>query len=80
LVLSLFLERAGTLTPMEVKRTDNPSVLDARHLLAFLVEHPEQARHGYIVCRCKAPLLLHDKATALPWFCLWPDFSLERKN
>jgi predicted AAA+ superfamily ATPase len=68
--VDFIIERSGKLTPVEVKWTDNPSVLDARHLLAFLAEHPKQARHGYIVCRCKAPLRLHEKVTALPWFCL----------
>jgi hypothetical protein len=41
--------------------------LDARHLLTFLAEHPKQARHGFIICRCPRPLRLHDKVTALPW-------------
>jgi len=31
---------------------------------------PKQAKRGYLVCRCEAPLQLHDKVTALPWFCL----------
>ena len=30
----------------------------------------ELAKRGYLVCRCQAPLQLHDKVTALPWFCL----------
>jgi hypothetical protein len=37
---------------------------------ANLGEHAKQAKHGYIICRCKAPLRLHDKVTALPWLCL----------
>jgi len=53
-----------------VKWTGNPSLTDARHLLTFLGEHPKQAKRGYLVCRCQAPLQLHDKVTALPWFCL----------
>jgi predicted AAA+ superfamily ATPase len=64
------IEREGRFTPVEAKWTDNPSLSDARHLLRFLAERPKQARHGYIICRCKAPLRLHDKVTALPWFCL----------
>lgn len=64
------IEREGKFTPVEVKWTNNPSLSDARQLLRFLGEHPKQARHGYIICRCEAPLRLHDKVTALPWFCL----------
>ena len=64
------IEREGELTPLEVKWTDHPTLTDARHLLTFLSEHPTQAKRGYIVCRCSAPLELHDQVTALPWFCL----------
>lgn len=64
------IQRKGRFTPVEVKWTDKPSPPDARHLPTFLGEHPKQARHGYIICRCKAPLRLHDKVRALPWFCL----------
>ncbi len=64
------IERAGRFTPVEVKWTENPSLSDARHLLTFLDEHPKRAKHGYIICRCQAPLRLHDNITALPWFCL----------
>jgi predicted AAA+ superfamily ATPase len=68
--VDFIIERAGTLTPIEVKWTERPAVQDARRLLTFLAEHPKQAKHGYIVCRCSAPLRLHDQITALPWFCL----------
>ena len=68
--VDFIIERAGRFTPVEVKWTDNPSLSHARHLLTFLGEHRKQAKHAYIVCRCKAPLRLHDKVTALPWFCL----------
>ena len=68
--IDFIIEREGKLTPLELKWTDNPSLTDARHLLAFLGEHPKQAKRGYLVCRCQAPLQLHDKVTALPWFCL----------
>ncbi len=63
-----FLHRK--LTPVEVKWTQNPSLSDARHLLGFLREHPKTAQHGYLICRCPLPRQLHDKVTALPWFCL----------
>lgn len=72
---SRFLQLAATeseqrLTPIEVKWTDHPTPADARHLLQFMREHPERARHGYVVCRCASPLRLHEQITALPWFCL----------
>ncbi len=68
--VDFIIARAGKLTPIEVKWTENPSLTDARHLLTFLQEHPRQAKHGYIICRCVRPLRLHDKVTALPWACL----------
>lgn len=68
--VDFIVERDGLLTPIEVKWSENPSLSDARHLLTFLGEHPRQARHGYIICRCPRPLQLHDKITALPWYCL----------
>ena len=68
--VDFIIERGGTLTPIEVKWSEKPSVHDARHLLTFLAEHPKQAKHGYIVCRCSRPAQIHDKITALPWFCL----------
>lgn len=68
--IDFVIDRDGTLTPIEVKWTDRPSVRDARRLLAFLNEHRGRAGHGYIVCRCPRPMQLHDQVTALPWFCL----------
>ena len=64
------LERDNARTPVEVKWRERPTVHDARHLLSFLAGHPQQARHAYVICRCAAPLRLHDQITALPWFCL----------
>ena len=59
--------RAGRLVPVEVKWTERPTGADARHLRTFLDEHPKQARHGYVVCRCPEPLAIDDRVTALPW-------------
>jgi uncharacterized protein len=56
--------------PFEVKWTEKPTLPDARHLLAFMAEHPREAKHGYVVCRCPRPLALADNITALPWYCL----------
>lgn len=68
--VDFIIERGGTLTPIEVKWSEKPTVQDARHLLTFLAEHPKQAKQGYIVCRCSRPAQIHEKITALPWFCL----------
>lgn len=68
--VDFIVEHGGRLAPIEVKWTENPKLSDARHLLTFINEHPRKAPHGYIICRCDRPLRLHDKITALPWFCL----------
>ena len=68
--VDFIIERTGTLTPIEVKWTENPTLNDARHLLTFLEEKSKEATRGYVICRCPRPLQLHDKLTALPWFCL----------
>ena len=68
--IDFIVERGETLTPIEVKWTENPRLSHARHLLIFMDEHPKVARHGYIICRCSRPLALHEKITALPWQCL----------
>jgi predicted AAA+ superfamily ATPase len=68
--VDFIVERDSALTPVEVKWTEHPTVQDARHLLSFLEEHPKLAKQGFIVCRCRRPMRLHDKILALPWFCL----------
>jgi len=68
--VDFIIEHGGGLTPIEVKWTENPTVNDARHLLAFIQEKKPKAKHGYVICRCPRPLQLHDHITALPWFCL----------
>ena len=68
--VDFIIARGGRFIPIEVKWTEHPSLGDARHLLTFLDEHPKHARHGYIICRCPAPLALDDRVTALPWSCL----------
>jgi predicted AAA+ superfamily ATPase len=65
--VDFIIARGGTLIPIEVKWTEHPTPGDARHLLRFLDEHPTRARHGYVICRCAAPLALTDRVTALPW-------------
>jgi uncharacterized protein len=68
--VDFIIQRAGRLVPIEVKWTENPTLSDARHLLAFLAEHPQRAHGGYIICRCPQPLALSKQITALPWFLL----------
>lgn len=68
--VDFIIERENKLTPIEVKWSEKPTLHDARHLRTFLEEHPKLAEHGFIVCRCARPMQLHDKVTALPWFCL----------
>jgi hypothetical protein len=62
------IEDAGLLYPIEVRWTEHPALSDARHLLVFMKDHPDRARHGYVVCRCPYPLALSDSITAIPWW------------
>lgn len=57
----------GRLVPIEVKWTERPAPADAKQVSRFLEEHRGRARHGYVVCRCREPLALSDRVTALPW-------------
>lgn len=68
--VDFIIARSGKLIPIEVKWTEHPTPGDARHLLRFLDEHPKRARHGFVICRCSAPLALTDRVTALPWSLL----------
>ncbi len=68
--IDFIVERQGRFIPFEVKWTERPTLSDARHLVAFMKEHPKQAKHGYVICRCPRPLALADNVTALPWHCL----------
>lgn len=64
------IERDDGLVPLEVKWTERPSAHDARHVRAFLRDHPQRAARGWLVCRCPHPMQLDEKIVALPWFCL----------
>ena len=68
--VDFIIERDKHLIPIEVKWTENPTLHEARHLRTFLDEHPRQSKHGFVICRCRQPLELHERVTALPWFCL----------
>ena len=56
--------------PIEVKWTERPRPVDARHLETFLDEFPRRARRGVLVCRCPRPQQLTDRVTAIPWDAL----------
>lgn len=64
------VEREDELIPIEVKWTEKPAFSDARHLLTFLDENRKRSRRAFIVCRCRRPMQLHDRVTAIPWHCL----------
>ena len=68
--IDFIIRTSNRLIPVEVKWTEHPSIGDARHLVMFLREHPKQAKHTLIVCRCPHPLRLHDQVTAIPWLYL----------
>ena len=68
--VDFIIEHRNELIPIEVKWTENPTLSDARHLRDFLDDHPKRAKHAWIICRCKAPLALDERITAVPWFCL----------
>lgn len=68
--VDFIIEQGRRLTPIEVKWTHHPSLSDARHLLKFMEENPARAPRAYIICRCSRPMEIHEKVTALPWFCL----------
>jgi predicted AAA+ superfamily ATPase len=68
--IDFIIEHADKLVPIEVKWTERPSESDERHLRTFLKEHPRQAGHAYLICRCTRPQAVCDNVTALPWFCL----------
>lgn len=70
LEVDLIVSLGGQLTPIEVKWTERPSTKDARHLHAFLQDHPHEARHGFIVCRCERPQTISDTVTAMPWWMM----------
>jgi uncharacterized protein len=65
--VDFILERDERLLPIEVKWTESPSIMDARHLATFVKENPDVCDKGLVICRCREPLALSDAITALPW-------------
>ena len=68
--IDFIVETGGRLIPIEVKWTERPSPSDARHVAAFLREHPGKAERGWVVCRCPRPEALSGNVTAIPWWML----------
>jgi predicted AAA+ superfamily ATPase len=66
--VDFIIEDSGFLYPIEVKWTERPDLSDARHLLAFMKDHHEKAKQGFIICRCPYPLALSERITAIPWW------------
>lgn len=60
------LSRNGTLLPIEVKWTVNPSQKDAKHLELFLNEYPT-ATQAYVVCQVTHPQTLSEGIEAISW-------------
>ncbi len=65
--VDLVWEGAREDVPIEVKWTERPRPEDARHVEAFLDEHPSRARRGLVVCRCREPQQLTDRVRAIGW-------------
>jgi hypothetical protein len=59
------VELPGRLLAIGVKWTERPTRSDARHLRTFLAEN--RAAEGFVVCRCRRPLDLGERITAVAW-------------
>jgi hypothetical protein len=68
--VDFIISRDARLTPIEVKWAERPPLADARHVVAFLRDHPARARRYYVICRCESVLALSDQITGLPWLAL----------
>lgn len=60
------LDASHKLIPIEVKWSDNPRLVDARHLIRFMQEYPT-AKMSYIVCRTPQRYKLAENITVIPW-------------
>ncbi len=60
------IDKEGVYIPIEVKWTDSPKSIDAKHLQIFLREYPT-AKKGFVICNTPHALKLSENITALPW-------------
>jgi predicted AAA+ superfamily ATPase len=60
------LEISHQFIPIEVKWSDKPRLVDARHLIKFMQEY-STAKMSYIVCRTPQTYKLAENVTVIPW-------------
>jgi hypothetical protein len=60
------LETPDETIPIEVKLKESPTLRDASHLKLFLKTYPQQARKGFVVCRCPEPRHLEKISKPFP--------------
>jgi len=66
--VDLLLERDGTLYPIEIKLTANPTRRTASGILAFRAAHPDRKlANGMVLCAVEEPRWIADEVLALPW-------------
>ena len=53
--------------PIEVKWTDSPREIDARHIRKFIELNSERAKRGYVVCRVARAQQLGENVLAIPF-------------
>lgn len=64
--IDFVLDIAHRYIPIEVKWSDKPNMVDARHLIKFMEEYSE-ADKAYIICRTPQRYQISDRIIALPW-------------
>lgn len=66
--VDLLLERDGTLYPIEIKLTANPTRRTASGILAFRAAHPQRrVANGIVLCAVEEPRWVADEVLAMPW-------------
>ena len=66
--VDLLLERDGTLYPIEIKLTANPTQRTASGILAFRAAHPHRkVANGIALCAVDEPRWIADGVLAMPW-------------
>ena len=66
--MDLLLERGGTLYPIEIKLTANPTRRTASGILAFRAAHPRlRVANGTVLCAVEERRWIADGVLAMPW-------------